>query len=824
MKPATPRGARSSARVLLALLLCLVFLQWLLRRLRGLYGGFLSWCLAAVAQLGSRLEATLRPAELVGWFAGGGRRSRLRSRAAFASLAVLALLLACAKSLPAPQPPVAGRVQPPAAAVRAPSEVPAPRGSQPVEPSGSDSRVHDLLASSRLLRVGLATDLSKVELPSGSGVLLAEAEGRVFRVKAPLRVTAAAEILEPGFYRLQAAALKDERQARSLARQLQKDVGPPADVVFDAGSDLYRVRVGRYPTREAAEGIAGRLARQGLREAWVVSEKARLRQPALRILQGKESNRVPGRWLTLSVEGEDGIRIGQRRVRGRLLIYLNDRGSLNLVNELALEDYLRGVVPREMGPEEYDSLETLKAQAVAARTYTLNNLGEFAGEGYDICATPRCQVYGGMDAEHPLSDRAVAETAGEVMRFEGALVDALYSSTCGGHTEDVGVVFPQKNEPYLKGVACLEAGGDRLTGAPTADSRFPLALMQSFLPPKGIEADPEVLAARLEHLALLAGLPMPEDRLASLDRREVQRFLASIFDLVLDLGRLAGSDRALEVGDPAPAGWSPRDLRLAVYLRESGLLAGSPAEPLTAAQIEESLFRLALLLRVIERVEGRYQGIDEGALLLRRRRETLAFRLSENLATFRQAGGELSAGPLHLLPGDRLVLYVHGHELLAVAQQSDGEEFFFERRRAQNSWVRFRSDPQLSELVNGRYPGLGFSGLIIESRGVSGRVGKLRIEGEGEKSVEVEGLAIRWTLDLPDTLFTAERVEPPGRQPGWRFSGRGRGHGVGLCQVGAFGMGLRGHTYKDILEHYYTGVEISKLGAPPAGLEAASLR
>ena len=74
------------------------------------------------------------------------------------------------------------------------------------------------------------------------------------------------------------------------------------------------------------------------------------------------------------------------RYRGRLLLYLNDRGLLNVINEISVEDYLRGVVPREMGPAAFASLDALKAQTVAARTYTLKNLGEFVSEGYDICA------------------------------------------------------------------------------------------------------------------------------------------------------------------------------------------------------------------------------------------------------------------------------------------------------------------------------------------------------------------------------------------------------------------------------------------------------
>ncbi len=180
--------------------------------------------------------------------------------------------------------------------------------------------------------------------------------------------------------------------------------------------------------------------------------------------QGSDSWRVRGRWVALWSSSGAEVRLPGGLYRGRILVYLNDRGSLNLINELPLEDYLRGVVPREMGPELYDDLEGLKAQAVAARSYAVRNFGEFAAEGYDICATPRCQVYGGRGAEHPLSDRAVSETAGQILVHDGEPVDALYSSTCGGHTEDVGVVFPLKSEPYLRAVSCFEAGLTELAG------------------------------------------------------------------------------------------------------------------------------------------------------------------------------------------------------------------------------------------------------------------------------------------------------------------------------------------------------------------------
>ena len=84
---------------------------------------------------------------------------------------------------------------------------------------------------------------------------------------------------------------------------------------------------------------------------------------------------------------------------------LNGFGELRPINWVGLEQYLLGVVPAELGPEVWPEPQALRAQAVAARTYVWRNRGQFADEGFDLCATPRCQVYHGVDVEHPMSDR-----------------------------------------------------------------------------------------------------------------------------------------------------------------------------------------------------------------------------------------------------------------------------------------------------------------------------------------------------------------------------------------------------------------------------------
>ncbi|HET9228633.1 MAG TPA: SpoIID/LytB domain-containing protein [Thermoanaerobaculia bacterium] len=726
------------------------------------------------------------------------------------AIVLLALALGCRTAPPPVQktpPPPAPPVETPAPVEPAPTPEPTPAPPEPEPRPGPEAPLS--------IRVGLASDLETVTLPCCEEALAAAVETRQVPVSSTLRVEPAAGGARKGFFRLQIAALRDERQAQDLARRLAEETGQPGEATFDAGIDLYRVRVGHYATREEAERDLRRLGSIGVIGGFVVNDGGGVSEPAIRLTQGGISSVQPGRWLTVTRAEGDGIRVNGKRYRGRILIYLNDRGLLNLINDVPVEQYLRGVVPSEMGPELYNQLEALKAQAVAARTYTLRNLGEFAREGYDICATPRCQVYNGMGVEHPLSDRAISETAGQVVIYQGRLADTLYSSTCGGHTEDVHVVFPLKQEPYLQAVPCMEEGAMRLAGSLPPGQPFPQGLTEQILPPAAGRPEPEILQARLEHLALLAGLPVPRESLGSTDRREVQRFVASAFDLVLDASVLvAPADVSYLLHDP-PRGWSQEDLRRAAYLIKSGLITGPLDQPLEKEETERMLLALAEMLQVVRREEVAFLGLKDSNLRVKptaKDSQEAVHPVSGRIPTFRRRGELMtSASSLALVPGDRLTLYWQADRLIAAAQEVDLDGVAFDRSSPYSSWTRFRTDSQLARNVDTRFPGIGFRDLEILDRGESGRVGKIRILGDNGQSVEVDGLPIRWTLDVPDTLFTAKRLEPKNREAGWLFTGRGFGHGVGMCQVGSYGMAQRGHSYRDILTHYYTGAELGKV-------------
>ncbi|MGD1857854.1 MAG: SpoIID/LytB domain-containing protein [Leptolyngbyaceae cyanobacterium] len=128
----------------------------------------------------------------------------------------------------------------------------------------------------------------------------------------------------------------------------------------------------------------------------------------------------------------------------------NAYGTYTLVNQVPIELYLRGVVPHEIGPSAPQT--AVEAQAVLARTYALRNLRRFVIDGYELCADTQCQVYRGLSGVVPRADRAIAATQGQVLTYDGELIDALYSSTTGGITARFSDVWNGFDRPYLQPV------------------------------------------------------------------------------------------------------------------------------------------------------------------------------------------------------------------------------------------------------------------------------------------------------------------------------------------------------------------------------------
>lgn len=118
-----------------------------------------------------------------------------------------------------------------------------------------------------------------------------------------------------------------------------------------------------------------------------------------------------------------------RQYRGDLEILLSTKG-ITVVNELPIEEYLYSVVPGEMSASWH--LEALKAQAVAARTYTEYHRGRYQSRGFDLLATVQSANYPGVGREHSRTTLAVQQTSGEILLYQGQPIDAVYSANNGG--------------------------------------------------------------------------------------------------------------------------------------------------------------------------------------------------------------------------------------------------------------------------------------------------------------------------------------------------------------------------------------------------------
>ena len=142
---------------------------------------------------------------------------------------------------------------------------------------------------------------------------------------------------------------------------------------------------------------------------------------------------------------------GQKyRYRGSIEIDIDkEHRKLNVINIIGIEEYLYGVLKKEISPRW--PKEALKAQAVAARTFAIFNMNKYIDKGYNICASTNSQAYGGVNHEDPLTNKAVDETRGVIITYKGKPINAVYHSDSGGYTEDSENVWGSFL-PYLRSV------------------------------------------------------------------------------------------------------------------------------------------------------------------------------------------------------------------------------------------------------------------------------------------------------------------------------------------------------------------------------------
>lgn len=666
-----------------------------------------------------------------------------------------------------------------------------------------------------VIRVGLASELPEFSLPSVGTPWLLKWAAQSQNFCGPL---AFEPVAAHQAWRIQIGAFSEEATARRIAAQYGSYYRTPTEVVFAAARGLYQVRLGNFSSSEAAAPVIKNIRAQSHVDAFAVAEESG--PSAVQLRDGSGASIQLSSPVDVIAPQNTFVESGGKPYRGNLRVLVNGRGLLNVINVVNLEDYLRGVVPAEMGPKHFDELEALKAQAVAARTYALSNLGQFESEGYDLCATPKCQVYDGVSAEDPLSDAAVARTRGLVAVDQGKLIQALFTSTCGGHTEDGGRIFPSMNYPYLKGVVCGELAKYSLIGTdvPRPLARVPLTALQwrgavlAHLAANGRRPATrrEIWARALE----LAGVSRNSFPPSSLYPEVVYPAIVSAFGLTeAEALHATPIDQSYEAGPPDPASGLSDEAREAyeTLLRlgfGDGVTLPVAGRKISEQEFDGLLFSCVLRLEGITQLTGHFVKRDGAFLVLKTSSARTSLPLDRSVELAREVGGAFfRSGALALRAGDPVVIWRQGDRIIALWGIYETAGASYEKGSSWTTWVRRVSGQELMSRMAARTAGSVVKDVIVLQRSASGRAVEARIVTD-QSSLTLSGFDLRQALGLPELLFSVEKVRGAGGGPEFVFIGRGWGHGVGMCQNGAYGMALDGATFDQILKHYYTGIEV----------------
>ncbi len=554
------------------------------------------------------------------------------------------------------------------------------------------------------------------------------------------------------------------------------------------------------------------------------------------------------------------VKVGKTEYRGEIRLMLNERGRINVVNVLPIELYLRGVVPEELPPGAFPAIEALKAQAVAARTYAMSHINRYQKEGFDLRDDARSQVYGGYSAEQHLTNRAIEETRGVLALYEDATghlapIEALYTSTCGGRTENSEAIFLTDPVPYLRSVECAP-------DSPVAISR---EIKSNWMPEPLTGADGRLLTREVALLEVL-GFSLPrrvtKDYLRdSPDRDETRGWIENAARVIgqaklqlpkTDLSRLPafasalavaiyGERRASSLLTPADVDYVmegianedvPRDMRadIALLLKE-GLLRLPANDKLSArttitrGYAIETIAR-ALLLKAPASTSrfqaGLVQSVRDNRVLFSQpggsKSKTIddkseGLEIEKGAWLFRRLGAEsYSVDHLKLIGSERVAYHLNANgridfleaELAERGASSDSGSSVSEWRE------RVSVEDMQKRLARAGVSAGELQDLDPVGYGVSNRVIELNVIGS-KGSARLRGYKIRTALGLKENLFVIDRErDDQGRIKAFIFTGRGWGHGVGMCQTGAYGLAKEGYSYRDILQKYYTGIKVQR--------------
>ena len=715
-------------------------------------------------------------------------------------------------------------------------------GGIPVEFGNEGAFFHGFMIPKPVIAIGLGSNLKDVVIRSSSGMKIYEVNTDYKLISddaSEAQIKGGSQKLTEKFVLLVTHA-KDRKEAESIAADLKRKIAGRVFYEEDRENTMggvFEVRIGDFLTRGDALTTIRALNALGWKDVWIIREDITEREtkPTWMLLDNQLMPLGHDSILYfIPASPQSFLSFNGRSYRGFFILRGTPKGVV-LVNRLNLEDYLKSVVPGELNPDQFNAIEALKAQAVAARTYAVKNLGLYKDYGFDLVDTPRSQLYSGMESERPLSTQAVDETRGQVLRYKGELINALYMSTCGGKTEDAANVFPGTPSPYLKSADCtyekqrewsLETKKPVLpvlVGGRNASLDVAFLVSLGVIPlgvePLDFRADCaseeafEWIGAARRLLGVKPGEFAPEPQ--PLNSVTFARTLVQAFGWEERASRLVLPTEVDFVLKGLPQVQS-KDRGPLAYCLEAGIFADlvkpdDPLRPLSRAEVALALRRILTAEKDFVK-SGTFRSKTKNGIEVGKDFERKILRLSPHLYLLRNLDGEDSfASNLTLLGGEKVQWIEREGEVAWLEVFYPPNSNVLDRSSRFNRWQVQRTAAELGAQIAQSCQVGRLVDVSVKARGVSGRATALEIVGS-DGTVTVRGFQIREVLGLRDTLFVIDKsYDEAGHVVGYTFSGRGWGHGVGLCQVGAYGMAIAGGKYGDILKKYYHGVRVEKL-------------
>ena len=535
------------------------------------------------------------------------------------------------------------------------------------------------------------------------------------------------------------------------------------------------------------------------------------------------------------------VRVNGKAYRGKIEVFVNSRGGLTVVNAVSMEDYLLGVVPNELS---LPAIEAQKAQAIAARTYAVANINQFGSQGFDLLPTVRSQVYQGFSSESKMGTQAVIETRGIVATYQGKPITAYYTSTCGGRTENSENIF-DKYEPYLRGVECSLEGRRhfepfsiktvRAAAKLRDEKNLELVRLMSLFAVNGFqlstlqmsddwfESEPTTseMSNWLNQLATRFGKTFPNVNKDSAKPLELSRILAQMIyaDAYADtLLSEADINYQLAFDDAAAV---PKDRRadVAILLRDGFLTLNAdmtlkPNKP----------FSRARMLRLIEQIYTKKKWLpilqngialptEDGKLVIKSGKANRILTVRSDVFLFREFGGAMfPVKETALVGGETVNFQINAmSEVVYLEIKPTATTATAEKNSSFTLWNVNLSPSAVQSRLSRYVRGIGsLIDVRVVQKGFSRRAVDLEIVGTNG-TFHLKGGKIRSALRLNEQLFVInKRYDANGRATSYSFTGRGWGHGVGMCQYGAYGLAKMGVKYDAIVKHYYTGVDLTK--------------